>query len=71
MSSNLVSGEIHSVVLFNRLVRKETSFTTGGRFYRFTLDPGLRTEYATYWSTDEEKLYKNVVKKIKGHSKGV
>lgn len=63
------SGEIHSVVLFNRLVRKESSQTTAGRFYRLTLDPGLTTEYSTCWSTDEEKLYKTVVRRIKLRTK--
>lgn len=62
--NKLPPGMILSDVLAGRQVRRETVFVDGTPFHRYTLDPGLRTEYMTFYSTDEEKLRTGILKRI-------
>jgi hypothetical protein len=62
--AQLPPGMILSSVLNGRQIRRETVFLDGSAFHRYTLDPGLRTEYVTFYSTDEEKLRTGILKRI-------
>lgn len=60
-------GEVSSLQVLGRLVRKEMVLVEGTRFYRFTVDPGLSTEYTTFLSTDERRLYTGILKRLSRH----
>lgn len=62
--SSIPPGLILSTTMRGRQIRRETVFVDGGTFHRYTLDPGLRTEYTTFYSTDEEKLRTGILKRI-------
>lgn len=62
--NTLPMGEVHSLIVNGHHVRKESLVIDGTRFYRFTVDPGLTSEYTTFLSTDEKRLYSGLIKRL-------
>jgi hypothetical protein len=63
--SMMPPGMVLSTQIEGRPVRRETVFLDGQTFHRFTLNPGMRNEFTTFYSTDEQKLLNAVIKRAK------
>jgi hypothetical protein len=57
-------GEVSSTGVAGCTLRREVAVVDGVKFYRFTVNPGMRTEYGTLWSEDEEMLLRAVYRRI-------
>lgn len=56
-------GEVTSTQVGQHTLRREVSVVDSVRFYRFTLNPGLSTEFGTFWNEDEKELLRLVYRK--------
>lgn len=61
-------GEVSSIGLAGHVVRREVSVVDCVRFYRFTVNPGMRGEYGTFWGKDEYTLLQAVYRRLGIHS---
>lgn len=56
-------GEVSSAQVGRHTLRRETSVVDGEKFFRFTLNPGLSSEFGTFWGEDETRLLRIVYRK--------
>lgn len=56
-------GDVQSVSIGGQVVRREMSIVDGVKFYRFTVNPGMRGEVQTFWSTDEDSVRNLVLRR--------
>lgn len=53
-----------SLPVYGKYIRHEIGTLFGKEMHRFVLDEGLSSEYSTFWSTDENKLFGAVLKRF-------
>lgn len=58
-------GEIESFNVLNNIVRRECTSVEGVRFYRFTLNPGMRGEFTTFWTEDSRSVLRVIMDRIR------
>lgn len=56
-------GEVTSAQIGRHTLRREVSVIDGEKFYRFTLNPGLSSEFGTFWGDNEDPLLRLVYRK--------
>jgi hypothetical protein len=61
----LPPGEVESFNVLNHVVRRECTTIDSTRFYRFTLNPGMRGEFSTFWTEDSRSVLRVIMDRIK------
>lgn len=56
--------ELHSLIVYERQVHHEIGLVGNVEFHRFTIDPHTFGEYCTKWSSDENRAFNLVLKRI-------
>lgn len=57
-------GDVVTEDIGGHVLRKESAVLDGTKFYRFTLNPGMATEYGTFWSDDQVALLRLIMRRF-------